>query len=232
MSSYSRIGVLGRRGVLSMPDAAALTGSWSLDELDGGFAADEPMAAGAPRSAEELAAEAKAEAERQTAEAAAERARELDAAHAAGLAAGMAKGVAAERQRLTSTLAALDEAMTQLQAGEARWMGALESNVTAIAMAAARHVIGREVAAEPGLLRDVLARALAEFPADDSLTVRLHPTDLAVVAGEGVLRQIRWTADASIAPGGCLVEGRERIVDGRVDTALERLYRLLTHANA
>jgi hypothetical protein len=29
-----------------------------------------------------------------------------------------------------------------------------------------------------------------------------------------------------------VVEGRERIVDGRVDTALERVYRRLTYNNA
>jgi flagellar assembly protein FliH len=232
MSSYSRIGVLGRRGVLSVPDAAELTGSWSLDELDGDVRTEDAPPVEAPRSAEELAMDAAAEAERRIEEAAAERQRELDDAHAAGHAAGVAEGTAAERQRLASTLAMLDGALAQLQAGEARWIGALESNVTALAMAAARHVIGREVAADAGVLRDVLARAMAEFPADDALTVRLHPTDLAAVAGEGVLRQIRWTADASIVPGGCLVEGRERIVDGRVDVALERLYRLLTHANA
>jgi flagellar biosynthesis/type III secretory pathway protein FliH len=43
---------------------------------------------------------------------------------------------------------------------------------------------------------------------------------------------VRWLADARIQPGGCVVEGRERIVDGRVDTALERLYRKLSDNDA
>jgi hypothetical protein len=37
--------------------------------------------------------------------------------------------------------------------------------------------------------------------------------------------EIRWISDVSILRGGCLMEGRERIIDGRVDTALERAYR-------
>ena len=45
-------------------------------------------------------------------------------------------------------------------------------------------------------------------------------------------REARWLPDASIAPGGCVVEGRERIIDGRIDTALERVYRRLTYTNA
>jgi len=44
-------------------------------------------------------------------------------------------------------------------------------------------------------------------------------------------RDARWIADARVAPGGCIVEGRERIVDGRVDTALERIYRRLTYTH-
>jgi flagellar biosynthesis/type III secretory pathway protein FliH len=41
-----------------------------------------------------------------------------------------------------------------------------------------------------------------------------------------------WVPDARIARGGCVVEGRERIVDGRVDSALERVYRRLAHRHA
>jgi hypothetical protein len=33
-----------------------------------------------------------------------------------------------------------------------------------------------------------------------------------------------------MSPGNCLVEGHERVVDGRVDMALERLYRRLADA--
>ena len=32
--------------------------------------------------------------------------------------------------------------------------------------------------------------------------------------------------------GGCLVEGRERIIDGRVDTSLERAYRSIGQVQA
>jgi flagellar biosynthesis/type III secretory pathway protein FliH len=45
-------------------------------------------------------------------------------------------------------------------------------------------------------------------------------------------RPAHWIADAQVKSGGCVVEGRDRIVDGRVDTALERVYRRLAHQNA
>ena len=98
----------------------------------------------------------------------------------------------------------------------------------------ARHLVQREVTVDPAFLHDIVTRALAQYPIDQELTVRLHPQDL--LACRGVLEQpggtvagrtIRWMADPTIVRGGCLVEGRERIIDGRVDTALERAYRTI-----
>ena len=43
-------------------------------------------------------------------------------------------------------------------------------------------------------------------------------------------REVRWIPDASIGRGGCVVEGPERIVDGRLESALERVYRRITDA--
>jgi flagellar biosynthesis/type III secretory pathway protein FliH len=45
-------------------------------------------------------------------------------------------------------------------------------------------------------------------------------------------RSVRWISDPEIRPGGCLVESRERLVDGRVDTALERIYRTIIEDDA
>jgi len=45
-------------------------------------------------------------------------------------------------------------------------------------------------------------------------------------------RDVSWMADPRIARGGCLVEGSQRIVDGRVDTALERAYRRMARVHA
>jgi flagellar biosynthesis/type III secretory pathway protein FliH len=182
-------------------------------------------------SPEELAALAAAEAEQQRLEAEAAREQELADAYAAAwprLRRGRRGGAGAAGGRV----AALDAALEQLRTHEARWLGALESNVTALAMAAARHVIGREVAADPGALHGVLARALSDFPDDEPLTARISPEDMTIVADASVKHDVRWLADPMVVRGGCVIEGRERIVDGRVDTALERLYRRLTHANA
>jgi flagellar assembly protein FliH len=161
------------------------------------------------------------------------------AAYARGVADGRAQTEGAERERLRSAVDAAEQALEALRADEARWTGAIEENVCALAVAVARQIVGRELRGDPELVAELVRRALEEFPMDQPLVIRVHPADLAtIVASTGDAsaaapgRNARWLADARVRPGGCVVEGRERIIDGRVDTALERMYRRLTGNNA
>lgn len=192
----------------------------------------------AQRAAEAEAFErAREQAEAAHAALAAQHERELQEAYQTGIAAGRAEAEAAAQEWLGGAVAALEAAVAEVQAGEQRWLGALEENLAALAAAAARHVIAREVTADDTLIREVVQRAVAEFPVDHPLVLRVSPDDASVVkmaldAQSGPARELRLIADARIVRGGCLVEGRERIVDGRVDSALERIYRVLGHHNA
>ncbi|GLC25364.1 FliH/SctL family protein [Roseisolibacter agri] len=163
---------------------------------------------------------------------------ELQEAYAAGHAAGQADGAAQAEQMLADAMSVLEAARAQLLAHEDRWLAHLQENVAVLAVGVARHVIGREIAGDDTLVRARVAAAVAEFPLHEPLTLRVHPDDLSLLkmAFElergGDLREPRWIADDRVARGGCLVEGRERIVDGRVDTALERVYRQLSGQHA
>lgn len=159
-----------------------------------------------------------------------------------GFADGRAAGASEEEARLRDAVRAAEQALAALRAGEAKWAGALEENICALAVAVARHVIAREVRSDPLTIAEIVRRALAEFPVDQPIRIRVHPLDLAALStatsADGAPipithgRDAAWVADAQIAPGGCLVEGRDRIIDGRVDAALERLYRRLTNTHA
>ncbi|MCC6241878.1 MAG: hypothetical protein IT353_03515 [Gemmatimonadaceae bacterium] len=137
----------------------------------------------------------------------------------------------ASSEQIATTLSALTEAITSVQLHAARWTANAEENITAIAVTVARHIVEREVTIDPTIVRDLVNRALAQFPIDQTITVRLHPDDAATCSSaapsdiSGRVQDVRWVADAHIVRGGCLVEGRERIIDGRVDTSLERAYR-------
>jgi flagellar biosynthesis/type III secretory pathway protein FliH len=162
----------------------------------------------------------------------------VEEAHAAGYDAGRLDGELAEAARFRNTVAAAETALDTIRASEIKWQECVVENIAALAVTLARHIVGRELHADAASVAELVKRALAEFPIDQPMRVRVNPHDLSLLSlptpdgGEPVSiapnRDVRWLADARIQPGGCVVEGRERIVDGRVDTALERLYRKLT----
>jgi len=177
------------------------------------------------------------------AEAKALREKEIRDAYTIGFDEGRQEGEHAEAARLRTALAAAEESIEVLRAGEERWQGMIEENICALAVAIARHIIDREVADNPEIMQKLVRRALGEFPIDHPVRVRVNPTDMQIIlshGGQGALdaltgtppREAHWIPDSRIAPGGSVVEGRDRIIDGRVDTALERVYRRLTYKNA
>ena len=166
----------------------------------------------------------------------------VEDARVAGYRAGRVDGELAESTRLRDAVLATELALDTIRASEVKWQECVAENITSLALTVARHIVGRELNSDGAAVADLVKRALAEFPIDQPMRVRVNPHDLSLLSqattsdGEPVSiapnRDVRWLADARIQPGGCVVEGRERIVDGRVDTALERLYRRLTDNDA
>jgi|GEM_PF-710989 len=250
MRSLHRPGVHARRDTLIEPVAA-----WDPADLgtmedfaqadadrgparDGGAIARDADAEAEPEVDAERAAREREEAERLAHE------RTLADAFARGreegFAAGRDEGERAATERLRTAVNAVEQACAAIGAGEEKWIGGAmaRENISALAVGVARHIIGRKVSTDSKIVRDLVSLALAEFPIDETLRVRLHPDDLAAIERARDLdaivggRSPKWIADPGIERGGCLVEGREHIIDGRVDTALERVYRLLSDTHA
>lgn len=166
----------------------------------------------------------------------------VDAAYLRGVTDGRAHGELAEQARLRGAVMAAESALDDVRAGESRWLSNIEENIAAIAIAVAQQVVTREVSIASDIVVEMVTRGVQEFGLDQALSIRVNPADLEVLLSaerDGDVptsitrgRETRWVSDARIEQGGCVVEGRERIVDGRVDTGLERLYRRLTYTNA
>ena len=166
----------------------------------------------------------------------------IEQARADGYATGRAEGELLEATRLRSAVTAMESALDTIRESEGKWQECVNENIAALAVTVARHIVGRELNSDTATFADLVKRALAEFPIDQPMRIRVNPQDLSLLslptAGGGdpisiaPNRDVRWLADLRIQPGGCVVEGRERIVDGRVDTALERLYRRLSDNDA
>lgn len=163
-------------------------------------------------------------------------------AYALGFAQGRQEGERAERARLGPAVRAAEEAIEAINQNDARWTGAVEENLVTLALAIARHIVDREIAVDPEVVGKLVRRGLEAFPIDQPVQVRVHPEDLEMIRALRAERPsaafgrtdttTHWVADGRITRGGCVVEGRERIVDGRIETALERIYRRMAHQHA
>ena len=198
---------------------------FSADEFEGDVAEHDSMHADGAEAHE--AHEAQPDVERLTAD-----------AYARGRAEGERKAQAMAESEIAPVLSALNDAIATVQLHQARWLSNTEEHIAALAVAVARHVLTREVTADATHVRALVAEALSQYPLDSQIVVRLNPDDIAacntvvVTDNAGRAADVRWTADPQVVRGGCLVEGRERVIDGRIDTLLERLYRSIGNVQA
>lgn len=149
-----------------------------------------------------------------------------------GRLAGRTEAERAAETRVGTLVQAVSAAATSIRQHEEHYLGVLEENLTALACAVARQVMQREVQVDPSAIRELVQQALAEFPQEGQLRVRLNPLDHTLLSGDSGYPDVTWVADARVERGGCVVEGRERIVDGRVDMALEQIFRRVTGMDA
>jgi len=212
----------GHASVRATPAAQVPGSVWALDELG---------AATGDKKGRALPSQVTAE----------ERARLIDEGYARGLADGEAKARAAAQATVNDVVSATRRIAAELTEASALAPSILQENVAALAVIVARQIVAREVSIEKDLVANLVRRALTEFPIDQGVRIRVHPLDLSVLtanapaAGNGAItgnRDASWVADPRLSRGGCLIEGRDRIVDGRVDTALERAYRRMAQNDA
>lgn len=170
--------------------------------------------------------------------------------HAEGVAQGTAQGLAETRAASAAAARAAELAMKQaeserhdqarallqaLQQSHADALAALRDEVGTLAFAAVCRVAGRQAASREfvlGIVETVCSGARAATGA----TLRLHPRDLQLLAGEaGSLNigggvSLTLAADDSLALGGCSVETDAGQFDGSLATQLQRLHELLSTA--
>jgi flagellar assembly protein FliH len=116
------------------------------------------------------------------------------------------------------------------QAFESRWAAAeqaLAQGVLELSCALARQVVRRELSADTKALEPVIREALGLLASDArAIVVRLHPADFGLLesalrasfAGESLI----FRPDATVAPGGCLVESGGMTVDGTLEKRWSR----------
>jgi flagellar assembly protein FliH len=146
------------------------------------------------------------------------------AAEAEGRAAGYAAGLAAangERAALTALLAKLSSA-----AGDHEQR--LVDEVLDLALVLARQLVGEALAVRREFILPIVSAALKQLPqSTQRVELMLNPSDVELVRnflGTGEFAgRCQLVADASIAPGGCLIETEQSGIDVTVPSRWRRL---------
>jgi len=142
------------------------------------------------------------------------------AGHAAGYAAGM-QAAEAERARLATLLATFESAACD---HEQR----LVDEVLDLALVLARQLVGEALSVRREFILPIVSAALKQLPqSTQRIEIALNPADLALVqqlaSDSGFGARSRLVADASIAPGGCLIETEQSEIDVTVPSRWRRL---------
>ncbi len=202
-----------------------------------------PEASPAPDRDEAARDGARLEAERRRIEEAVRR--ELDEglesaaaeARARGYEEGVEQGKAEALREARDQAAAAARAIAAVSERAAREIDGLHDLVVGIAFETVCKLLGARAVerdAVAGMVREVVARVKH----DEAILVRLHPQDCALLRGlvadpgEALPFKAELVADDKVALGGCIVETEGGLLDGRIETQLERLRGTLLQARA
>ncbi len=117
---------------------------------------------------------------------------------------------AAHDAAVALAITALDAAWQQLISPLAQKEEAIAELVTEFAFVLARHVIGLEIALHPDSVKPLVDGLITEASrmraAQQSIVVRLHPEDHALLAPRTAIEHVHLLADTQITRGGTIVE--------------------------
>lgn len=206
--------------------------------------------------AERMLDVARREAERVVAEAHTERRRLTDTAakegfakgHAEGLVKGVAEGAAKGQAEARAAAAArIDALLRQWSDGLGAFEGARDemlvqsrTDVLALALAAARKIVKRSLACDPGVVGAQIEACVARVVGASRMTIAVHPEDLEAAAADvpAILERLGATAHAAVVAdpgltrGSCAVRTARGRVEADIELQLQRLVETLLPCGA
>ncbi len=141
--------------------------------------------------------------------------------------------IAARWKTLQPALQQAIDATAQLRDG---WMRQWERSVVRLVVAVAERVIRSELSRRPEISAAWIREALELASGAGTITVQLHPDDLAALGAErerivqqfSTLGPTQFVSDLSITPGGCRVLTNYGHIDQQVGSQLARIEEELT----
>jgi flagellar assembly protein FliH len=157
-----------------------------------------------------------------------------------GVEEGERRAAARDRARQEREHALLSAVITQLEGAVAAVRATAQDQVTALAFSIASKIVREEAGSQQERILSQVQTALSHVQGSPLVRIRVHPQDVATLEqAKGSLGRtveppatIRIDGDASITPGGCLVETASRLVDATLEAQLVRLGEVLKKRGA
>jgi len=141
---------------------------------------------------------------------------------------------AAEKQatkRLDATLPAIQAAVDALNTERNRWLTTWQNTAIQLSVAIAEKLLHAELSQRPELAQESIREALELAAGNPQIKLRMNPGDTEhlgrwcdeMVAAISPAGATEIVADASITPGGCVVETQHGKIDARIETKLARI---------
>lgn len=145
------------------------------------------------------------------------------AAHAEGFARGHAEGIAAGQTEVRRMIAQIEGILDGFTRPLARLDGEVAEALGELATRIAGALLGREYAADPTLLADLVREALdAVGSGSREIELRLHPDDFGVLAPHlAGLDGVRLTIDATLGRGELRLHSESVRIDGTIAARLQ-----------
>jgi flagellar assembly protein FliH len=159
----------------------------------------------------------------------------LEAGHREGVLEGRAEALVESRQGVQELIHSLAAARDRLEGLEAEVLGRAEELVVSVALAVAERILQAEIAHDPAAAVRLAKAAVALLPRPGEIVIRVHPEGAALMQahrdeiGDGASEHgtVRVVADPTLAPGDCLVETPQSVVDATFPVQLEEARRRL-----
>ena len=156
----------------------------------------------------------------------------LQEAYAKGVAAGEATGATRALERLAPAFAGLSSMLQQLAATPKRVRAEAEASTVELALAIARRILHREIAADPEAILGLVRHAAERVNARELHRLRVAPGDAAMLIEHrdrlNLPAALEIIADPQLTPGSALFETARGELDASVGTQLDEIQRGLT----
>jgi flagellar assembly protein FliH len=157
---------------------------------------------------------------------------QLRQAHARGIEEGTKAGREAAQAELQPVMERLLRSCSEIAGLRARIRKETETDIVSLTVAIARRVLRRELSVDPEAIHGVIKAALEKVQSKEICVIQAYPEHVAAVRTffekAGLNVGIEIIADASLQPGGLVVETKRGNLDASIETQLKEIERGFT----